>query len=54
MQIRNSELCEGSKCRVYRVYSTEKTPLVGENAFPLTGFAMVWFGCSLHLVAVVG
>ena len=27
-----------------------KPPLVDEHAFPLTGFAVAWLGCSLHLV----
>ena len=25
-----------------------------EHAFPPTGFAVAWLGCSLHLVAAVG
>ena len=25
-----------------------KPPLVDEHAFPLTGFALAWLGCSLH------
>ena len=25
-----------------------KPPLVDEHAFPLTGFAVAWLGCTLH------
>ena len=28
-----------------------KPPLVDEHAIPLTGFAVAWLGCTLHLVA---
>ena len=50
MQILKSRLCESSKCWVY---SAVNPPLVDEHAFPPTGFAVAWLGCTLHLVAAV-
>ena len=47
MQIRNSKLYEAIKCWVYK---RSKPPLVGDHAFPLTGFAVAWLGHSLHYV----
>ena len=35
MQITNSEVCDRVNVRLYKEI---KAPLVGENAFPLTGF----------------
>ena len=47
MQITNSVVCGASKCCIYKQI---KPPLVGEHAFPLTGFvcraAHVTFGGS--------
>ena len=47
MQLTNSVVCDASNCCVYKQI---KLPLVGEQAFPLTGFvcrsAHVTFGGS--------
>ena len=49
MQITNSVVCGAIKGCTYKQI---KSKLVGENAFPLTGF--VCKGLTLHLVAAVG
>ena len=46
MQIRNSKLCESSK--------RSKPHLVDEHAFPPTGFAVAWPGCSLQKYLPIG
>ena len=38
----------GNVNRVSVEYIASKPPLVGEHAFPSTGFAVAWFGCSLQ------